>query len=233
MGIENWILYLLGVLITGGTGVWVYLKTTYWPHKMALEKLKLENELALQQKKEEAAEKQRQHEWEMAKREQDEKDRQREHERLLAVERAKSEAEEGGNLWKQVVEMQTTLMKRDEDKTEFIIGLATDRIDRSEERAREGAKEIAQANRDSAIAIAESYKAVAHQLVEMRTSLSVLVQDAVSREQERQALRKIPQALLDLLLQQAVYHDKQEVFRQEIQAFLEEARKNVRPSDGI
>lgn len=226
MGWENWTLYTIGLLATSIGAVWVYLKTTYWPHKLKLEELRVQAELELQRRKAEEQEKQRQHEWEMAKRAADEQEHQRQHEREVALQRAKSEAEEGGNLWKQVVEMQTTLMKRDEDKTEFIIELATDRLDRAEERNREGAKEIAQAQVLAAEKVAEAYKAIAHQMVEMRTSLSVLVQDAVSREQERQALRKIPQNLLELLLQQQVFQDK-------VLTKLEEIRDHAKSSDGI
>lgn len=226
MGWENWTLYTIGLLATSIGAVWVYLKTTYWPHKLKLEELRVQAELELQRRKAEEQEKQRQHEWEMAKRAADEQEHQRQHEREVALQRAKSEAEEGGNLWKQVVEMQTTLMKRDEDKTEFIIELATDRLDRAEERNREGAKEIAQAQVLAAEKVAEAYKAIAHQMVEMRTSLSVLVQDAVSREQERQALRKIPQNLLELLLQQQVFQDK-------VLTELEEIRDHAKSSDGI
>lgn len=121
--------------------------------------------------------------------------KQREHEREMA--RAKAQAEISGesNIWQQMVNLQTKLMNQNEEFSTFIIHLATERADSTDRNAREDMR-----------LIAERWTANSYELREVRTSLSILVQEAATRERDREALKKIPGYILDLISRQEVFY---------------------------
>ena len=121
--------------------------------------------------------------------------RQREHERELARTKAQAEISGESNIWQQMVNLQTKLMNQNEEFSTFIIHLATERADSTDRNAREDMR-----------LIAEKWTANTYELREVRTSLHILVQEAAARERDREALKKLPGYILDLISRQEVFY---------------------------
>lgn len=186
---------LLVFLGGGGTAFFTWLTRSYFPHRARLQELELSQAADLEKAKLEEASRQREHERELARRTAEEQERQREHERQLAKARAEAEASGEGNIWQQMVNLQTKLMNQNEEFSTFIIHLATDRANSTDRNARDDMK-----------LIAEKWTANAHELREVRTSLSIIVQEAATRERDREALKKIPGYMLDLIGRQETFY---------------------------
>lgn len=200
---------LLVFLGGGGTAFFTWLTRSYFPHRAKLQEMQLAEAAGLEKAKLEEANRQREHEREMARRTAEEQERQRDHERQLAKARAEAEVSGEGNIWQQMVSLQTKLMGQNEEFSTFIINLATERADSTDRNAREDMR-----------LITEKWTANTHELREVRTSLYILVQEASTRERDRESLKKMPSYILDLI-------SRQEVFYTHIQEALNANHKQV------
>jgi acyl carrier protein phosphodiesterase len=138
----------------------------------------------------------------------------RDHEREMAKAKALAEMSGESNIWQQMVNLQTKLMNQNEEFSSFIIHLATERADSTDRNARDDMRQIA-----------ERWTANSHELREVRTSLSILVQEAATRERDRESLKKLPAYILDLIA-------RQEVFYAQVQEFLNGNHKQVSKAAG-
>lgn len=129
--------------------------------------------LKLKEKQAEENARQREHEREEAA-------KQRQHEREMREARAAAEQSEEVARWNQAVQLQNSLMEQAKLLLDFLINLATERLDKS----------------DSLVKNAQ------YELRELRTSVSVLVAEASRQEDYRQQLRAIPDHLLEFQRQQ-------------------------------
>lgn len=188
---------LLVFLGGGATAFFTWLTKSYFPQRAKLQEMQLTQVAEQEKAKLEEAARQREHEREMARRAAEEQERQREHERGLAKARAEAETSGEGNIWQQMVNLQTKLMGQNEQFSDFIIHLATDRADATDKNAREDMR-----------AIAEKWTANSYELREVRTSLSILVQEAATRERDREGLKKLPGYILDLIARQEVFYNQ-------------------------
>lgn len=211
--------YIIGLLIAASGAIWVYLKTTYFPHRQELEKIKLSHQLELEKKREEAAEKQRQHEQLLAEKKAEEDKAQREFDREMVKMRTQSEASEEGNTWQQMVQLQSEVMNQNKDFAEFIIGLATERYDQQHQESRQNLREVTELmkqdlskfdNKWSEIVKDNTSKwALAQgEYRNLHTQLSILVNETVRREEDREIVKRVPELIAQLLIEQANYQER-------------------------
>lgn len=211
--------YIIGLAVATLTAIWAYLKTTHFPHKQELEKIRLTHQLELEKKKEEAAEKQRAHEQLLASQKAEEDRKQREFEREMIKVKTEQEGSEEGNTWKQMVQLQSEVMSQNKDFAEFIVGLATERYDQQQQENRQTLREQLELSRqfigDRDLKWTEvikdntsTWKVAQNEYRNLITQLSILVSETVRREEDRDTVKKVPELIAELLIQQAHYQDR-------------------------
>ena len=190
LGISVW---FIGILFTAIGAIWVFFQKAIWPT------WKEER-----QKQREAQQRQRDHERQMAERKAEEQQRDLEFQRQQTEAESAAKRSDDLALWDSMVRLQSEVMKQNGLLLEFVIDLATNQFNRLSDEYRVSLKEIA-----------ENYGKGQHELRELRTAISVLVNDASMREQDRESIRKIPGYLVDILNHQGEFISK-------ITAFIDE-----------
>lgn len=223
--------YIVALVVGAVGAVWVYLKTTYFPHRQEMEKTRLAHQLELEKKKEEAAEKQRQHEQLLASQKAEEDRKQREFEREMVKLKTEQEGSEEGNTWKQMVQLQSEVMNQNKDFAEFIIGLATERYDQERQEARQTLRELSELGRQDLAKSDDKWSKVVNENTSkwslaqgeyrnLHTQLSILVSETVRREEDREIVKRVPELIAQLLIQQAHYQDTMNKLCEKINARL-------------
>lgn len=136
--------------------------------------------LKLREKQAEEQAKQRQHARDMQRAQEAEAAKQREHEREMREAKAAAEQSEEVARWNQAVQLQNSLMEQAKLLLDFLINLSTERMDKSD----------------------DLVKNVQYELRELRTSISILVNEAGRQEDYRRHLNDIPDYLLKFQSQQ-------------------------------
>lgn len=152
------------------------------------------------------AERTRNHEMELAKRAADEQEAQRQHERELTKIKTQADLSEDVNIWQQMVGLQTKLMGQGEQFSDFIIQLATDRSNTTDQNSRDDLK-----------LIIENWATNTHELKEVRDSLGHLIEQT---KWDRDDLKKMSANLLEFIA-------KQEAFYTQAQEFLTQSKKEI------
>lgn len=179
------IITLLTLIGAGLTGFGAWVSKSYLPYQQRLQEARIDE-----------AARQREHEQKQADQNAEEQRKQREFERELTRAKAVNETSGENNIWQQMVNLQTKLMLQNEEFSSFIISLATERADKSDMLVREDMKDTIQ-----------KWMQTTHELREIRASLSVLVQEAARREEERRFLQELPSLILQMINRQEMFYD--------------------------